>query len=113
MRYEKNRFRLNRSSHEIIHTHIVSNRLVGRISESELRDLVEHGELDVFINAEHDQLELVSPDLHAQFMMERWADHIATSGDVDYDDFTDGYYFYAERWKGADGRSIVILYYHH
>ena len=113
MRYQKDRFCLNRSSHEITHTHVVSNRRVGRISESELRDLVAQGDLDVFVNAERDQLELVSRDLHAQLLAHRWADHIATSDDVDYDDFTDGYYFFAERWKGAEGKPVLVLYYHH
>ena len=91
----------------------MSNRLVGRISESELAALVADDRLAVFENHTRDYLVLIPRESHRQMFDDNWSGHITTTDDFELGDFTDWYCYVAEHWKGDEGRPVVILYCHH
>ena len=113
MKRTEDYFCVNRKSREISHTRLISNRRIGRISESELASLVQDERLIVFENHTRDDLEMVPRECFEQLLNDRWAGHISTSDDFYLADFTDGYCYLAEHWKGEEGCPVVILYYHH
>ena len=106
-------YRIDRKAREIISTSLVSKRLIDVVTEAALLKLLEDDRLIVYENHSHDALNRISPDDYAAMLRDKWRDHIADTDDFDLQDYTDGYCYTGEFWKGYNGIPIVILYCHH
>ena len=106
-------YRVDRKGRKVTATSLVTKRLIGSIDESAFTALLADDRLVIFENHYGDDLKRISPDDYRTQMSDKWRDHITDSDDFDLDDFTDGYCYRAQHWKGYDGVPVVILFCHH
>ena len=106
-------YRVDRKGRKVTATSLVTKRLIGSIDESAFTALLADDRLVIFENHYGDDLKRISPDDYRTQMSDKWRDHITDSDDFDLDDFTDGYCYLAQHWKGYDGVPVVILFCHH
>ena len=106
-------YRIDRKGRNVTVRSLVTKRLVDTIDESAFLTLLLDERLLIFENHTTDVLQRISPDDYDTRLADNWRGHIAKNDEFDLDEFTDGYCYIAQHWKGYDGVPIVILFCHH
>jgi len=109
----KETYTINRKAREILRSEIVSRRFQRSVDESEVEELIAKGNTRVFVNRERDSLDEVSSESLKDFWNSELKAHVTTDDCADLDSFANGYFFFAELWKGHGGKDILVLFYHH
>lgn len=109
----KHFYKINKNSKEIWEYRLIANKFIKELNEQEVKQLLDQQKLDIFICRERDELELLSLEkIKGEWEM-HYKNHFATEEKAQGKYFKDGYCYFAELWKGAFGKQIVVLYYSH